>query len=421
MNLIKNNIESLLVALVLCVNVFRFFMGVNETTLSLYAIFVMCIIVLFVKYFSSVKYIVHRDGGISTCYILMALILAYSFLSLAWIPSTHAIQTWAKFVVALTIPALCVALPEEKIKKILVIVILINIVYCLVILLQPGRAVNYMLSTGANYLSVTLTIGLCLTMTLIKLIFSLNNDSYIKSSFWLGLSAFFFITLTGFTARGVLIFPPMVAIILTLFNGKKNRGKSVLILFFLVFLGYIAFMFYLKNGGEYSTNRFMQMLENADEENRIPIWITSLNNIIDNNWFIIGGGIEAFKYNSTLHIYPHNIFIQMLGEYGLWGLMTLLGIIFLVIKRAVIFIRSNRDTSKNETFLCVLAGVLYYIFTFSKSFSMYDSCPLFIMLVLCMSITCKTASRKLSKIKNNDSKSSFSNSQSNVERTRELK
>lgn len=398
MNLVKNNIESLLVALVLCVNVFRFFMGVNETTLSLYAIFVMCIIVLFVKYFSSVKYIVHRDGGISTCYILMALILAYSFLSLAWIPSTHAIQTWAKFVVALTIPALCVALPEEKIKKIIDIVILINVVYCLVILLQPGRAFNYMVSTGANYLSVTLTIGLCLTVTLIKLVFSLNHESYIRSLFWLGLSAFFFVTLTGFTARGVLIFPPTVAIVLSFFNDNRNRGKSVLIMFFLVLLGYIAFMYYLENGGEYSTNRFMRMFEETDEENRIPIWIKSLNNIIDNNWFLFGGGIEAFKYNSTIHMYPHSIFIQMLGEYGLWGLMTLLGILFLLIKRAVIFIRSSRDTTKNETFLCVLAGVLYYIFTFSKSFSMYDSCPMFVMLVLCLSITCKRTSIKLSKI-----------------------
>lgn len=387
MNFLKKNIDSILIALVLCINDLRFFMGVNETTLSLYAIFVLCIIVLFVKYSSSIARILRRDRGIWSCYVFMALILVYSFFSLIWMPSTSVIQTFVKFVVALTIPALCVALPIEKIQKIIAVVILINVAHCLVILLRPGVAYYYMGSTGANYLNMTLTIGLSLTITLIKLIHSLNYKKYVEFVFWLGLSAFFFASLTRFAARGVLIFPAMVAIILSFFNGRKNIGRSILAMLCLVFLGYMAFTYYMEYGGEYSTNRFMRMLEETEEENRIPIWIESLNEILDNNWFIFGGGINAFKYNSSIGYYPHNIFIQMFGEFGLWGLMTLLGLIFLVINRAFTFLHLSKDAIKNEIFLSVLGGAIYYIFTFSKSFSLYEACPLFIMLILCISIT----------------------------------
>lgn len=199
----------------------------------------------------------------------------------------------------------------------------------------------------------------------------------------LSLSVFYFLILIRFAARGVLLFPPIIVLFLATLFFKYHKLKTTIFIVILAIGLLFVFNYFMQNASDYVTGRFLRMFEDAENESRVYIWEKSISVIFDRYWFIFGGGINAFREN--FGFYPHNIFIQYFGELGFLGLFSLIYCVVYVVKEIKSLILYISRCSESVTFICCFAGLLYYFFTFNKSFSIYDACPLQIMFVLTIS------------------------------------
>ena len=87
---------------------------------------------------------------------------------------------------------------------------------------------------------------------------------------------------------------------------------------------------------------------------RIYIWRATLNMIRAHPWLGIGMGNYAFVYKSYMirgaeietPSFAHNIFLQMWAEGGLGALLVFLGIVYLILRKGIGWIRSSRGSSR---------------------------------------------------------------------------
>ena len=389
MNILKflrKNIDVILLSLVVCMNSIRVMLGLGETTIILYGLYLLCVAALFIKYGKKFSHMVVENKIVKTFFILIILMVLYAMVSQAWIQSSDVFSTYLKFLLSMSIGVVTVAMPLEKIKLTLNYIIIINVVYSLLLLLMP-RLASVSMENGLNYLNATLPLGTALTITLIRSLNAVSNKGgVVISVVWIVCSALFFAALVGFVARGVLLFPPLIAALTFLFMEKEHKFVAWLLLplFFVVL--YFFYEYYMSNATDYAASRMMNLIESSEGEDRWRLWSKSINEMFDKIWFVFGGGIDAFRYNSSIHYYPHNIFIQIIGEYGLVGIIISILTLWYVIKG---FIQSRslaNQMRESDVLYCTIGVFAYYTLTFSKSFSLYDGLPLFVSIAFCLSL-----------------------------------
>lgn len=381
LTLIKDNVESFLVALVMSMNILRFMLNIYDTNLLLYAIYVITAIVLLFKY--NIGNVLRFSVKIRNIYYLNVAILFFAFVTLPLTFSMDTISTLVKFIVSTVIAGLCISIPIKKIKIVLYLIVFINLAYSVLLLLYPDRSDAYM-QGDANYLNVTLTIGCALTICLAYFLYTyIIKNSLFGMAVSLSLSVFYFLILMRFAARGVLLFPPVIVLFLTTLFFKYHKLKTTIFIIILAIGLLFVFNYFMQNASDYVTGRFLRMFEDTEDESRVYVWKKSIGMIFDQYWFVLGGGINAFREN--FDFYPHNIFIQYFGELGFLGIFSLIYCVVYVVKEIkslVLYISRHKESI---TFICCFAGLLYYFLTFNKSFSIYDACPLQIMFVLTIS------------------------------------
>ena len=105
LTLIKDNVESFLVALVMSMNILRFMLNIYDTNLLLYAIYVITAIVLLFKY--NIGNVLRFSVKIRNIYYLNVAILFFAFVTLPLTFSMDTISTLVKFIVSPVISRLC--------------------------------------------------------------------------------------------------------------------------------------------------------------------------------------------------------------------------------------------------------------------------------------------------------------------------
>ena len=340
-----DNIEAILISLVLSVNVLRIFLGVSDTNLLLYLVYVFALFVLYIKYHKKIVKMIKSIRSLKMSFAFIVFIILYSIISLLWSNYESAILTCCKFIVALILAFLCIFVPSDKIKAIGVYFVLLNIIY---------------------------------SIALVSLLIAFFNKNLLLILCWISLSALFFISLLSFIARGVLIFPPIIALCMIPFIGKNHLRRTIFILGISIVIGYFAIQYFMDLASDYGASRMLRLFEDAEEEDRFELWQQCSFIMIEKYWYFFGGGICAFS--STIY-YPHNIFLQILGEFGIIPLIVFL---YMIITLFLKFFKLNKHVSTGGKWplYFVFVGMLYYILTFSKSFSLYDALPLFIMMAL---------------------------------------
>ena len=383
---IPSNIDAILLSLVICINCIRVILGLGETTIILYGLYFLCLFSLAIREGNNLARLLKLDNTIKSLIILVGLMVIYAAMSLVWIPSNDIFSTFLKFVLSLLIGVLSVAMPLEKIKRTLNWVIFINVAYSIILLLMPSLADKAM-GAGLNYLNATLPLGLALTLTLIKSLDAVSNKGgIIMSAVWIVISGLYFLSLMGFVARGVMIFPPLIAVIMFLFMEKKHRYVAWLLIPVVAGVLYLCCVYYMSNASDYAMSRMTNLIESSEDEDRWELWSKALIEMGDRLWYIMGGGIDAFRYNSSIRFYPHNIFIQVIGEYGLIGIIVSIMILWNVTKGFIKTRTIASMTGESVVLYCTMGAFVYYTLTFSKSFSLYDGLPLFVMIALCLSL-----------------------------------
>lgn len=391
---VKCNIDSFLVASLLSVNALRVFMGITKTSVSLYLIYLMTILVLFTKYQRRIVKMLNSNIKVSYISFFIIYILLFSFLSLTWVVYEKAPMTFLKFVISLMIAYLCLFIPAKKISVIMYSFLIINTVYGIYCFLFPMRVV-LLFDEGMNYLNVTLTLGASFTISLVGFALSIFKKEMLKCLIWSLLSTVLFISLTGFIARGAILIPPIVVFLLTPFMGKKRSLKTIFVVMILSLATIYLSQLYMNMVSDYGAHRMMKTFEDTENEDRWGIWEYSWQVMVNRKWFIIGGGIDAFR---SVAYYPHNLFLQILGEFGL---IPFISFVFLQLSIVNRFIKCSRiwDFPYRNMLFFVVACLIYYTMTFSKSFSFYDGFPVFIMMALSFSLL--EESKSLLKGRNN--------------------
>lgn len=375
-SLLIHRLDAFFIALVLNVNVLRIFLGIGETNALLYMVYVLAMFFLFVLNRKRVRSLIPQK---KTRHLLLFVLylITFSGLSLVWVQYNGAFTTFLKFTITLTLAFLCLFMPSSKIMVLMYSFLLINVIYSIMFLVSPD-SVNSLMGDNMNYLNATLTLGFSFSITLVQMLVSFFQKRWLGSLLWVGLSALFFAALLGFVARGVLLFPPLIMVLLLPFIGKNHMVKSLIAIGLIGVLVMLAVQYFLEFADSYGVQRMMRFFEESEDEDRFEIWRLCSKIMFDNLWFFFGGGICAF---STTVAYPHNIFLHILGEFG----MIPLGIFVYIIIRVISnFIKLNKrvDGDDKRGLYFVVVGVLYYLLTFSKSFSLYDALPLFIMMAL---------------------------------------
>lgn len=244
-------------------------------------------------------------------------------------------------------------------------------------------------STGtSNYLVVTLPVGLGLSLALVLL--TMTKTSPLEKVLYISAVVVQTIALMQYPARGNLIFPLVLTAVLLVYKNWNKPKFLFLSLLLIAVLSVGLFWITTTLGNSYLQYRMTRMFESQDQEQRIPLYGYYLGYIFDHMNYLLGQG---FKNSAGVLVqggfhenYPHNFLLEIIGEMGFVGIALLAVVGYKIIKGEYNQIKYFReldidDRKKQEGwFFAANAGLLFYLMTYFKSYSIYDGYQLFIFI-----------------------------------------
>ena len=381
------SIYNLLLALIISMNAIKYiFMNINGMNVYVYGIYIAFIVFSLSRNTARISRRFNKDIGYSI--IIFLLLVNYAMIT-AFINGNGAIVEFFKMLVSLGVAYAVFIMPTENFGRVINYTIVIIFFYILIILINPQKKIDY-LHTAGNYLTATLPIGLTLSIILIRciLLFYNKNEGKIVIKNYL-LAVFYFVGLLQFPARGSMLFPFIIAGFGVFILGKKRRIKFVFALSAFILFVFVLYKLFMNYASSLAIKRMLRLVQQSDSETRWEVWKEYIEYIIDNRWYILGGGINSsMKY---LNMYPHNFYLQLIGEYGLLGIAACVNSTYVSVKSQLsilkIMISKKLISCKGMYIFCeIMAGLMYFYLNFMKSFSLYDICPMLIFLAAILRI-----------------------------------
>lgn len=386
-NLIKSlliNLDWILFSFIINMNLVRFFLKINQSN-----------IITFLLFFFLFCFFVGKNTDNSKNRIKIniyeVIVFALCFYSMFSSPINGFLSViiFIKLLIGIILSIMAYSFNIEKLNKCLSMIVYINVFYALFIVLFQNYSFNY-IYFKSNYLESTITLSLTLSILLGRFINSFKQKFKLKICLFYLLEIIICLyAILLFPGRANVIFPLYVIFfiffLISLFN-IKYFYKCFPLICFLVLIGLVM---YLNLSSDYTIKRMIRLFEYTSSERRIPIFQKYTKWVLDNNLYILGGGTNSSRV--LLGYYPHNIYLQLIGEFGIIGIAF--AIFFTIIVFITIFkiayntFRKRKYNYNFEIAFCsVISGFIYYWLTFNKSFSMYDSYPMMIFaaFVLCL-------------------------------------
>ena len=372
-------IECVLLSIILCMNAIRTIFGIAESNsiiLFIYFLYILCIINKF-----SIG--IYRN----TFTISAGILVVYAFFTVFIYGINYDINSfsvWLKFFIGMLIALKTLSLSKEQLHIILNMIIFICVVYAAFIITNYNTVVSFT-NHESNYLNTTLPLGLCLSMLLPKLF---EKNKLAQKTFFFLICILVFYAMIQFAARGNLLFPIIAALLAVLLKstGKKDLFIKLIVFTIIVYIGYVFMNSY---ASDYLLGRLDRLFYSTMEESRIGLWGRDLKLLFTNNNWFFGIGIHGYKnYTGT---YPHNFLLEIFCELGIIGISTSL---FILIKLLTDIIKSaiikRREKLGSTDFYLIFSGLVFFILTFSKSYSIYDGYQLFVLIAMQININNKT-------------------------------
>lgn len=399
---LHENIDVLLLALIICMNINRFYVGGASERIT-YPIYLLFIVITFFsnRELKGKIFIIRCSNPVL---LIMSVAICCSSILGSILLGKESMQMTIKLIVSLVIAYGSSLFTTEKIKRAIVYIAIYNFIYSIILLLEPNKAVSIMRSGTMTYLNITMTLGLVLTICLcqvLMIIYGLKKDK--KELFaYAFLSVFMLLVMSGFNSRGTIIIPIIAFIVVLFLVAPQKPIKIFGVIIVATLLLTIGYNIYIKNVSSYALNRMLRLFNDTDSEMRFDLWERYINEIIEHRWYIFGGGANVSRI--SLGYYPHNLYLQLIGEYGIIGLLFgVVGTVF-IISKIIVFWKTVKRSSAEEAFcnidvafVCISCLVYYYL-TFMKSFSLFDAYPLFIFYAFtnrCVTEICSSYSEEL--------------------------
>lgn len=382
-NINKNKFKSNINCLIFCLIINMQSLSIWFWWNSIYTFLIMLVFILF-NYkilFSSISKIKQKD--------FISIIGILFIVGLIFVESIYFNNIIDSFKVVILIIAAIVTLFLDwtVILKGINLSLIYNIIYSIVVMIlnetikrgfiiQAGESIRY------TYITVTFTIGLSLTIVLVRL---LVNRKSLKDYVNLIISSvIYLIAILQYNARGNLIFPFLVFVILLLYSFSYD-GKTILKTFF--FLGVCIILISYGYNSLIDNTLFMRIIDLAsgNDSGRLEIWKYYLSEGISGIYKIVGIGFKQspkiLKVLGGGNAYPHNFIIEAYGELGIVGLIIIFEKLIYTPIREVIKQRV-KNTHNNILVFTIIASYMYICFSYLKSGSLYDAYLLFIFSAL---------------------------------------
>ena len=373
MRIKSTSICVLMGSLIISMSGIRYILNIQESNIiiyGIYMIFIFCSLFLFQKKFRNVKYLkaIPKIGLVFIVYGLVTSLLGSSQ------DIVNAIKLLIVFFTAISFYLMSI----KDIRQVINLAYIFLIIYILFILLRPDR-INRYLSVGSNYLVLSLPIGMLLAMMLSRIIYRLYANKDLKKIIIdSAISMMSLMALTKISGRGSILFPFFTSALILVMLGRKHIFKSLLLIILFCLFTLFAYKFFLSHASGYILAHLLTIFGDTSGESRWGIWKNSINYISNNMHWLIGGGIGAsVRYLGT---YPHNIYLHCIAEFGLIGGIFSLYVTLYTSKIQFDVIKHPFLSDENMLLFTELsAGSIYMLLNFMKSFPVYDSVILLMM------------------------------------------
>lgn len=376
---------SILLASLICLNGVRCILNISESNMIINMIYILFIVLCLPRFFqnNSENRLLKKIG---LPYICVSLFLGLMCVITGIADSQY--TSMLKLIVIIAMGFCIIQLDESEINLSLNIAAVISTIYVIYVILKIND-VNRYISRGSNYLNVTLPIGLMLSVFLTRVLLCIANRKKISALIYFLLSSIHLYSLFLFSARGSILIPIVTVLLLAMLIGKKNIKTFITVIIVLCIVGIIGYYFFTKYANSYLTTRMSNLFVASKSEDRWQIWDSYIELIKSKHLWIVGGGTNYSQ--RYFGIYPHNFYLQMIGEFGFIGIAYSMVSTFIVVKSVFFkyrFLRDNACETENSAFIYyqILAALLYVFLTFMKSFSIYDSALLIIFFSLSLSM-----------------------------------
>ena len=386
------DLDVVLLALILCMNINKYFLGSNEYLF--YSIFLLFLIVSVFKN-PGVFYVHIKNRHLWGSAILLCVSALIGSVALGFTSLVSAV----KLVVTLIIAYCASKFSTENIKKTLAVVVVYTLFYSVILWSHTGRADWQTDTATQNYLNLTTVLGGVFSILLCRLLLIIYGFTPPKSVIpTVGGIVLILLGLSKFTGRGPILLPVITACCIFLILAPMKPLKLYAVILAFAIVGVLVYSVFLRNVSTYFLERMERLFKNPESELRVSLWSRYIKEILNRHWYFIGGGAEASRIK--LGYYPHNLYLQLIGEFGIIGILfgivtTFLGVQNTLRFRAyVLWSRSSANTENEETVFLCFSVMLYYFLTFMKSFSLFDAYPLFILYAFMLSSISETLSKK---------------------------
>lgn len=376
-NSILNLIEIMLLTFILNMNIVRTITGIDQSIVY-YFIYFAYIFTFFLYNFKFKDQI-----KISNYSLIIVFIIIYSFILCI---TEFALEIWFKFLISIIIGVRTFLLSKTQIIKVLKYTIIINTIFSFICIFGFNFIFSRIANNTENYLNVSLPIAFsCNVVSTVLLLGIATKEKKLYVLFFLVL----ILGLARFSARGNIIFILVNIVIISIINifirSKKSIRKVIISIMFCLFIIYI----YINFASEYDVNRMNRIFTNINNEPRMILYTKYISYLRQSDLvsIVFGHGLHS-SYN-ILGIYPHNMFLEILGELGIIGICSVLIFMIKLCTNMLGEITKKIGNNNKKYILLGLSCFTFYLMIFNKSYSIYDGYQLFICMAILLNFTRK--------------------------------
>lgn len=216
---------------------------------------------------------------------------------------------------------------------------------------------------GANHLTIGYTTSLLTSVSLLSLF---NSDKLHTKILWISMliSDISILFISG--ARGALVATTIIIILLSynfIVNEKRIVFFSIFFMPFLIGGLYILIKVFLKK------ELFWRLLYTFDDKNsdvtggRVLLYDKAVEMIMEKP--IFGNGVGTFSSTLNMYVFPHNIFLQLLNEFGFFVFIICIIILYLLLKKAFILLKISNN---NLMIISIFFIIIFVSLNFSGNY-----------------------------------------------------
>jgi len=278
---------------------------------------------------------------------------------------------------------------EERIKKffnycVLVAVILITPAFYELffnpIFAGSGRFSMYMFEGGSNN---PILFGITFAVLLIILFVWILEQRKLKSKYLILMIPSMFLLLRS-GSRGAVISLFITMLFYILIMGRLRLKTKVYAMVFIALLIWGAYQFIPESTAgfyQYTFSPEARVNPISSVYGRITIWKQAINDFKENP--ILGVGIGNSVGGSG---FPHNIILEVSAELGILGLLILIPMCYLTVKKAIMFIKREKRQDLNLLMKLSLLLFIYFLAEAMVSGSITQQTQLFMSMGIIVSL-----------------------------------